>query len=133
GRAGRGDAPPRPADRWGIGPAAQRTARRVAGAEPEPVRRTRRRESVVRAGTGRSAAAREAHRGQAAGGAVIDIDDTEPGAAVTLPTAIADRLGFLSATTGEVLRAAALLGTEFSVIDLAIALGRPLPALTDAL
>ena len=42
----------------------------------------------------------------------------------SLSAAIADRLGFVAGPVREVLRAAALLGTEFAVIDLAIVLGR---------
>ena len=42
----------------------------------------------------------------------------------SLSAAIADRLGFVAGSVREVLRAAALLGTEFAVSDLAIVLGR---------
>jgi DNA-binding CsgD family transcriptional regulator len=42
----------------------------------------------------------------------------------SLSAAIADRLGFVSGPVREVLRAAALLGVEFAVPDLAIVLGR---------
>jgi DNA-binding CsgD family transcriptional regulator len=57
---------------------------------------------------------------------------TETGAAeladapapVSLSAAIADRLGFVTGPVREVLRAAALLGAEFAVPDLAIVLGR---------
>ena len=42
----------------------------------------------------------------------------------SLPAAIADRLGFVPGGVRKVLRAAALLGVEFSVSDLAIVLGR---------
>jgi DNA-binding CsgD family transcriptional regulator len=42
----------------------------------------------------------------------------------SLPAAIADRLGFVSGSVREVLRAAALLGVDFAVPDLAIVLGR---------
>jgi DNA-binding CsgD family transcriptional regulator len=42
----------------------------------------------------------------------------------SLTAAIADRLGFITAPVREVLRAAALLGVEFAVPDLAIVLGR---------
>src|SRR6516225_5522674 len=42
----------------------------------------------------------------------------------SLSAAIADRLGFVTGPVREVLRAAALLGTEFAVPDLAIVLGR---------
>ena len=42
----------------------------------------------------------------------------------SLSAAIADRLGFVAGSVREVLRAAALLGAEFAVSDLAIVLGR---------
>ena len=42
----------------------------------------------------------------------------------SLSAAIADRLGFVAGPTREVLKAAALLGMEFAVPDLAIVLGR---------
>ena len=42
----------------------------------------------------------------------------------SLSAAIADRLGFVTGPVREVLRAAALLGTDFAVPDLAIVLGR---------
>ena len=42
----------------------------------------------------------------------------------SLPGAIADRLGFVSAPTREVLRAAALLGVQFEITDLTAVLGR---------
>ena len=42
----------------------------------------------------------------------------------SLPAAIADRLGFVPSWVREVLRAAALLGVEFAVSDLATVLGR---------
>jgi DNA-binding CsgD family transcriptional regulator len=47
--------------------------------------------------------------------------DSAPG---SLSAAIADRLGFVTGPVREVLRAAALLGAEFAVPDLAIVLGR---------
>jgi DNA-binding CsgD family transcriptional regulator/tetratricopeptide (TPR) repeat protein len=54
----------------------------------------------------------------------------------SLSAAIADRLGFVPAPVREVLRAAALLGVDFAVRDLAIVLGRGVadlvPALDDA-
>jgi DNA-binding CsgD family transcriptional regulator len=54
----------------------------------------------------------------------------------SLPAAIADRLGFVSAPTREVLRAAALLGVEFAVPDLTTVLGKTVadvvPALDEA-
>ena len=51
----------------------------------------------------------------------------------SLPGAIADRLGFVSAPTREVLRAAALLGVEFGIADLTAVLGRTVAALVPAL
>ena len=51
----------------------------------------------------------------------------------SLPGAIADRLGFVSAPTREVLRAAALLGVEFAITDLTAVLGRTVAALVPAL
>ncbi len=54
----------------------------------------------------------------------------------SLSAAIADRLGFVTGPVREVLRAAALLGAEFAVPDLAIVLGRSvadlIPAVDDA-
>jgi DNA-binding CsgD family transcriptional regulator len=51
----------------------------------------------------------------------------------SLPGAIADRLGFVSAPTREVLRAAALLGVEFAITDLTAVLGRTVTDLVPAL
>jgi DNA-binding CsgD family transcriptional regulator len=55
----------------------------------------------------------------------------------SLSAAIADRLGFVSGPVREVLRAAALLGVDFAVRDLAIVLGRTvadlIPAVDEAL
>jgi DNA-binding CsgD family transcriptional regulator/tetratricopeptide (TPR) repeat protein len=48
-------------------------------------------------------------------------DSSAPG---SLSAAIADRLGFVPGPVRDVLRAAALLGVEFSVRDLAVVLGR---------
>jgi len=50
----------------------------------------------------------------------------------SLSAAIADRLGFVSGEVREVLRAAALLGVEFSVSDLGIVLHRSVPELIPA-
>ena len=50
----------------------------------------------------------------------------------SLSAAIADRLGFVAGPVREVLRAAALLGTDFAVSDLAIVLGRGVPDLIPA-
>jgi DNA-binding CsgD family transcriptional regulator/tetratricopeptide (TPR) repeat protein len=51
----------------------------------------------------------------------------------SLPGAIADRLGFVSAPTREVLRAAALLGVEFAIADLTAVLGQTVAALVPPL
>ena len=50
----------------------------------------------------------------------------------SLSAAIADRLGFVSGSVREVLRAAALLGVDFAVPDLATALGRGVADLVPA-
>jgi DNA-binding CsgD family transcriptional regulator len=54
----------------------------------------------------------------------------------SLTAAIADRIGFVSASTREVLRAAALLGVQFAVPDLTTVLGKTvaevMPALDEA-
>ncbi len=50
----------------------------------------------------------------------------------SLSAAIADRLGFVAGPTREVLKAAALLGMEFAVPDLAIVLGRSVADLIPA-
>ena len=51
----------------------------------------------------------------------------------SLPAAIADRLGFVRAPVREVLRAAALLGVDFAVPDLAMVLGRGVADLIPAI
>jgi tetratricopeptide (TPR) repeat protein/transcriptional regulator with XRE-family HTH domain len=65
-------------------------------------------------------------------GAVL-VSSSAPG---SLAAAIADRLGFVSGSVREVLRAAALLGVDFAVPDLAVVLDRSmadlLPALDEA-
>jgi DNA-binding CsgD family transcriptional regulator len=53
-------------------------------------------------------------------------------APTSLSAAIADRLGFVAGPSREVLRAAALLGTDFAVSDLAIVLARSVPDLIPA-
>jgi DNA-binding CsgD family transcriptional regulator/tetratricopeptide (TPR) repeat protein len=50
----------------------------------------------------------------------------------SLSAAIADRLGFVTGSVREVLRAAALLGMDFAVPDLAVVLGRGVPDLIPA-
>jgi DNA-binding CsgD family transcriptional regulator len=52
------------------------------------------------------------------------VELTSQSAPVSLSAAIADRLGFLSGQGREVVRAAALLGVEFAIPDLATMLGR---------
>ncbi len=51
----------------------------------------------------------------------------------SLSAAIADRLGFVAGPVREVLRAAALLGMDFTVSDLAAVLGRAVPDLIPAI
>ena len=51
----------------------------------------------------------------------------------SLPGVIADRLGFVSAPTRDVLRAAALLGVEFAIGDLTTVLGRTIADLVPSL
>jgi DNA-binding CsgD family transcriptional regulator/tetratricopeptide (TPR) repeat protein len=51
----------------------------------------------------------------------------------SLSAAIADRLGFVAGSVREVLRAAALLGVDFAVPDLAIVLGRGVKELIPAI
>jgi DNA-binding CsgD family transcriptional regulator len=65
----------------------------------------------------------------AAGAAQLAADNAPD----SLPGAIADRLGFVSAPTREVLRAAALLGVEFAITDLTAVLGRTVTELVPAL
>jgi DNA-binding CsgD family transcriptional regulator/tetratricopeptide (TPR) repeat protein len=62
-------------------------------------------------------------------GAAELADGSAPG---SLSAAIADRLGFVAGPVRDVLRAAALLGTDFAVSDLAIVLGRGVPDLIPA-
>jgi DNA-binding CsgD family transcriptional regulator len=58
---------------------------------------------------------------------------TNGAAPSSLSAAIADRLGFVSGPVREVLRAAALLGVEFAVSDLATVLGRGVADLVPAI
>jgi DNA-binding CsgD family transcriptional regulator len=64
-----------------------------------------------------------------ASGAVELAGGSAPG---SLSAAIADRLGFVAGPVREVLRAAALLGVDFAVPDLAIVLGRSVTDLIPA-
>src|SRR4051812_43001760 len=64
-----------------------------------------------------------------AGGAEL-AGDSAPG---SLSAAIADRLGFVTGPVREVLRAAALLGVDFTVTDLAIVLRRGVADLIQAI
>jgi DNA-binding CsgD family transcriptional regulator len=63
------------------------------------------------------------------GGAAELAGDSAPS---SLPAAIADRLGFATGQVREVLQAAALLGVDFAVPDLAIVLGRSVADLVPA-
>jgi DNA-binding CsgD family transcriptional regulator/tetratricopeptide (TPR) repeat protein len=63
-------------------------------------------------------------------GAVVAVSSSAPS---SLSAAIADRLDFVTAPVREVLRAAALLGTDFEVPDLAIVLHRRVPDLIPAI
>ncbi len=63
-------------------------------------------------------------------GTAVLTNGSAPG---SLSAAIADRLGFVSGPVREVLRAAALLGVDFAVPDLAIVLGRGVADLVPAL
>jgi DNA-binding CsgD family transcriptional regulator len=71
------------------------------------------------------------------GGIAVTASGTAQLATGTVPesltAAIADRLGFVSASTREVLRAAALLGVEFAVPDLTTVLGKSVADLVPAL
>ena len=62
-------------------------------------------------------------------GAVALVNSSAPS---SLSAAIADRLGFVTAPVREVLQAAALLGTDFAVADLAVVLHRRVPDLIPA-
>jgi len=62
-------------------------------------------------------------------GAVAPADGFIP---ASLSAVIADRLGFVPGPVRDVLRAAALLGVDFEISDLAIVLGRALPDLLPA-
>jgi DNA-binding CsgD family transcriptional regulator len=64
-----------------------------------------------------------------AAGAAELASDSAPS---SLSAAIADRLGFVAGPVREVLRAAALLGTDFAVPDLAVVLGRSVADLIPA-
>lgn len=67
----------------------------------------------------------------------MGVADVQPGvldrAPLSLVSAVTGRLDFLSANTREVLRWAALLGGEFSVGDLSVVRGTPMPDLLPAL
>ena len=62
-------------------------------------------------------------------GTAVLTNGSAPG---SLSAAIADRLGFVSGPVREVLRAAALLGVDFAVPDLAVVLGRGVADLVPA-
>ncbi len=61
------------------------------------------------------------------------VELTSRSAPASLPAAIADRLDFVSGPAREAIRAAALLGVEFAVADLAAVLGRRVADLVSAL
>ncbi len=63
-------------------------------------------------------------------GTAVLTNGSAPG---SLSAAIADRLGFVSGPVREMLRAAALLGVDFAVPDLAVVLGRGVADLVPAL
>jgi DNA-binding CsgD family transcriptional regulator len=63
-------------------------------------------------------------------GTAVLTNDAAPG---SLSAAIADRLGFVSGPVRDMLRAAALLGVDFAVPDLAVVLGRGVADLVPAL
>jgi DNA-binding CsgD family transcriptional regulator/tetratricopeptide (TPR) repeat protein len=76
-----------------------------------------------------AALARSSSLAVADAGAARLAGDSAP---VSLSAAIADRLGFVAGPVREVLRAAALLGMDFAVTDLAIVLGRSVADLIPA-
>jgi len=92
----------------------------AAGAAGNPLYLTELLAALARSG---SVAVDSAGQAQLAAGSVPD----------SLPGVIADRLGFVSASTREVLRAAALLGLEFAITDLTAVLGRTVADLVPAL
>ena len=61
------------------------------------------------------------------------VELTSGPASISLSAAIADRLGFVSGPVREVLRAAALLGVDFAVPDLATVIGRGVADLVPAI
>ena len=105
------------------GPPGPELLRLADGAAGNPLYLTELLDALGRAG---AVSLSESGRAQLAAGPV-------PG---SLTAAIADRIGFVSAPTREVLRAAALLGVEFAVPDLTTVLGKTVadvvPALDDA-
>ena len=68
----------------------------------------------------------------AAGAGPAAGDPADAGFPASLSAAIADRLGFVAGPVRDVLRAAALLGVDFQISDLATVLGRGLPDLIPA-
>jgi DNA-binding CsgD family transcriptional regulator len=77
-----------------------------------------------------AALARGSHLAVSKAGAVALTGGSGP---ASLSAAIADRLGFVSGPVREVVRAAALIGVEFAVADLAAVLGRGVADLVSAL
>jgi DNA-binding SARP family transcriptional activator/tetratricopeptide (TPR) repeat protein len=74
---------------------------------------------------------RDQHVEVSAGRAEVSAGDVQ--VPTSLSSALTHRLGFLSPATAEVVRRAALLGTEFTVSDLSAVLDRPVSALRPAL
>jgi DNA-binding CsgD family transcriptional regulator len=77
-----------------------------------------------------AALARGSHLTVTEAGAAELAGDSAP---ESLSAAIADRLGFVTGAVREVLRAAALLGVDFSVTELAVVLGRSVADLARAI
>ena len=101
----------RPGGRAGRRPADGELLRLADGAAGNPLYVT---ELVAALARSSSLTVTEAGAAELAGGSA-------PG---SLSAAIADRLGFVAGPVREVLRAAALLGVDFAVPDLAVVLGR---------
>ncbi len=115
-----------------LGPLPEATVNRLvaelAGGQPGPALR-----GLVSGAAGNPLYIQELMGGLAQGqrlraaGQTVDIDSSSDhlGLSPTLGAAIARRLGFLSAGTRELLQIGALLGSAFSVADVAAVLGRP--------
>ena len=66
------------------------------------------------------------------GSCVTDTAEPVNSGLASLPAVIAERLGFVARPVRDVLRAAALLGVDFEISDLAVVLGRAVPDLLPA-